>query len=89
VTLALAAIGIGFGLVSGSLAIVFAGVSSTIDAAMTFLSLAVARLVLLEGSRRGRPDLNGGNGARSSSWQGGHSALSHGPLPLSLGSPSL
>ena len=51
-TLALAAIGVGFGLVSGSLAIVFDGVSSTIDAAMTFLSLAVARLVLLEGSRR-------------------------------------
>lgn len=51
-TLALAALGVGFGLVSGSLAIVFDGVSSTIDAAMTFLSLAVARLVLLEGSRR-------------------------------------
>ena len=52
VTLALAAIGVGFGLVSGSLAIVFDGVSSTIDAAMTFLSLAVAQLVRLEGSRR-------------------------------------
>jgi len=52
VTVALAAIGVGFGLVSGSLAIVFDGVSSTIDAAMTLLSLAVARLVLLEGSRR-------------------------------------
>lgn len=52
VTLALAVIGVGFGLVSGSLAIVFDGVSSTIDAAMTFLSLAVARLVLRDGSRR-------------------------------------
>ena len=52
VTLALAAIGVGFGLVSGSLAIVFDGVSSTIDAAMTVLSLAVARLVLQDGSRR-------------------------------------
>lgn len=51
-TILLAAVGVGFGLVSGSLAIVFDGVSSTIDAAMTFLSLAVARLVLLEGSRR-------------------------------------
>jgi predicted Co/Zn/Cd cation transporter (cation efflux family) len=51
-TMLLAAVGVGFGLVSGSLAIVFDGVSSTIDAAMTFLSLAVARLVLLEGSRR-------------------------------------
>jgi predicted Co/Zn/Cd cation transporter (cation efflux family) len=51
-TLVLAAVGIGFGLISGSLAIVFDGVSSTIDAAMTFISLTVARLVLSEGSRR-------------------------------------
>lgn len=44
-TLLLAALGISFGLASGSLAIVFDGIGSSIDAAMTFLSLAVARLI--------------------------------------------
>lgn len=44
--------GIVFGLLSGSLAIVFDGVSSSIDAAMTLLALAVARLLAREGSRR-------------------------------------
>lgn len=44
-TLLLAAIGVSFGVASGSLAIAFDGIGSAIDAAMTFLSLAVARLL--------------------------------------------
>jgi predicted Co/Zn/Cd cation transporter (cation efflux family) len=51
-TVLLAAIGVGFGIVSGSLAIVFDGIGSSIDAAMTFLSLAVARLLARGDSRR-------------------------------------
>ncbi len=51
-TVAIAFVGVGFGIVSGSLAIIFDGVASSINAAMTFLSLAVARLLAREGSRR-------------------------------------
>jgi predicted Co/Zn/Cd cation transporter (cation efflux family) len=51
-TALLAAIGVGFGLASGSLAIVFDGIGSSIDAAMTFLSLGVARLLARGDSRR-------------------------------------
>jgi predicted Co/Zn/Cd cation transporter (cation efflux family) len=51
-TAVLAATGVGFGLASGSLAIVFDGIGSSIDAAMTFLSLAVARLLARGDSRR-------------------------------------
>ncbi|TVQ57911.1 MAG: cation transporter [Rhodobacteraceae bacterium] len=43
--LLVAALGIGFGIVSGSFAILFDGVFSLIDAAMTVLSLFVARLI--------------------------------------------
>ena len=40
-----ACLGIGFGIVSGSFAILFDGVFSMVDAAMTVLSLVVARLI--------------------------------------------
>lgn len=40
-----AALGLGFGIVSGSFAILFDGVFSLVDAAMTVLSLFVARLI--------------------------------------------
>ncbi len=51
-TVVLAALGVGFGIVAGSLAIVFDGIGSSIDAGMTFLSLAVARLLARGDSRR-------------------------------------
>jgi cation diffusion facilitator family transporter len=51
-TVVIAAVGVVFGILSGSLAIIFDGVASSINAAMTFLSLAVARLLAREGSRR-------------------------------------
>lgn len=45
VTLCIAAIGIGFGLASGSFSIVFDGVYSLVDASMSALSLVVVRLI--------------------------------------------
>lgn len=45
VTLFIAAIGIGFGLASGSFSIVFDGVYSMVDASMSGLSLVVVRLI--------------------------------------------
>jgi predicted Co/Zn/Cd cation transporter (cation efflux family) len=51
-TLAIAAIAVGFGLVSGSTAILFDGAFSGIDAAITWLTLVVARLIPQAGSRR-------------------------------------
>src|SRR5690606_5706179 len=44
-TLLVAALGIGFGLLSGSFAIVFDGVYSLIDACMTMAGLLVVRLI--------------------------------------------
>src|SRR5215472_4355194 len=45
VTVIVSAFGVGFGLLSGSLSIVFDGVFAAIDAAMSCLALFVARLV--------------------------------------------
>ena len=52
VTVALALLGLAFGLVSGSLAIVFDGVFSVIDAAMAGLALFVSRLVTRQTENR-------------------------------------
>jgi len=52
VTFLLAVIGIVFGLLSGSLAIVFDGMFNMVDTAMSILALLVARLLISEGSRR-------------------------------------
>lgn len=49
---AIAAVGVLLGFLSGSLAIMFDGLFSLIDAAVTLLMLAVARLVASEGNRR-------------------------------------
>jgi predicted Co/Zn/Cd cation transporter (cation efflux family) len=54
--LLVAALGIGFGIVSGSYAILFDGVFSLADAAMTALSLVVARLITRSTVARGLPD---------------------------------
>ncbi len=51
-TLLIAAIAVGFGLLSGSTAIVFDGFFSGVDAAITWLTLLVARLIPQAGSRR-------------------------------------
>ncbi len=51
-TLAIACVGILLGLLADSVAIIFDGLFSLIDAAITMLMLAVARLVSSEGSRR-------------------------------------
>lgn len=51
-TLVAAALGIVFGLLSGSMAVVFDGFFSGIDAAVTWLMLLVARLVARESSAR-------------------------------------
>ncbi len=51
-TLGIAAIGVGLGLLAGSTAIVFDGFFSGLDAAITWLSLVVARLIPREGNRR-------------------------------------
>lgn len=45
VTLAIAALGVGFGLASGSFSIVFDGVYSLVDASMSLLSLVVVNLI--------------------------------------------
>jgi cation diffusion facilitator family transporter len=52
VTVALALFGIVFGLVSGSLSIVFDGIYSVVDAAMSGLALFVSRLVTREADNR-------------------------------------
>src|SRR5262245_55586933 len=52
VTLLLAILGVVFGLVSGSGSIVFDGVYSTVDAAMSGLALFVSRLLTRRGSER-------------------------------------
>ena len=49
---AIALVGVILGFLSGSLAIMFDGLFSLIDAAVTLLMLAVARLVATEGNRR-------------------------------------
>lgn len=51
-TLAVSTLGVIFGLMSGSRSILFDGVFSSIDAAMSGLSLLVARLIARETSRR-------------------------------------
>lgn len=52
ITVGVASSGIFFGLLSGSLSIVFDGLFSVIDVAILMLALAVARLVQHEGDRR-------------------------------------
>ncbi len=52
VTFLLAITGVLFGLLSGSLAIVFDGMFNMVDTAMSILSLLVARLLTSEGNRR-------------------------------------
>ena len=52
VTIGVGAFGVLFGLLSGSLSIVFDGVFATIDAAMSMLALFVAKLLTSEGTRR-------------------------------------
>lgn len=54
-TLAIAALGIGFGVLSGSFSIIFDGAYSLIDAAMSLLALLVARRIAVD-ARRQRPD---------------------------------
>ncbi|MET0185122.1 MAG: cation transporter, partial [Achromobacter sp.] len=51
-TVALAMLGIIFGLLSGSQAIIFDGVFASIDAGMSILALVVSRLLLRSGSKR-------------------------------------
>ncbi|MBZ2189424.1 cation diffusion facilitator family transporter [Alcanivorax sp. JB21] len=51
-TLVVAGLGIALGLLSGSQSILFDGMFSTIDAAMSLLALFVSRLLMREGSRR-------------------------------------
>ncbi|WP_110675496.1 cation transporter [Salinicola sp. RZ23] len=51
-TLVVSALGVSLGLISGSEAILFDGVFSSIDAAMSMLALAVTRLVMRESTRR-------------------------------------
>ena len=51
-TLIVAGLGIALGLLSGSQSILFDGMFSTIDAAMSLLALFVSRLLMREGSRR-------------------------------------
>ncbi|MCC8395790.1 cation transporter [Paraburkholderia sp. MMS20-SJTR3] len=51
-TVLIAALGIAFGILSGSLAIIFDGMFSALDAAMCSLSLLVTRLLKQETSRR-------------------------------------
>lgn len=52
VTMLMAFMGVVFGLVSGSNAIVFDGVYSTVDSAMSLLALFVSRLLMKKGSAR-------------------------------------
>eukprot|EP01031_Cornospumella_fuschlensis_P014966 gene14966-18287_t len=50
-TIVVGATGVLFGLLSGSVSIVFDGVFSAVDAAMTLLALGVTRLIPRESSR--------------------------------------
>ncbi|MGL6250198.1 MAG: cation transporter, partial [Billgrantia desiderata] len=52
VTLVVSSLGVTFGLLAGSQSILFDGVFSTIDAAMSALALLVARLAVREASQR-------------------------------------
>ena len=52
VTLGVSSLGVTFGLLAGSQSILFDGVFSTIDAAMSGLALLVARLAVREASER-------------------------------------
>lgn len=52
VTLVVSGLGVGFGLLAGSRSILFDGVFSTIDAAMSGLALGVSRLAMREASER-------------------------------------
>lgn len=54
--LLVAVLGIGFGIYSGSFAILFDGVFSLVDAAMTVLSLFVARLITRSTLEKGLPE---------------------------------
>ncbi len=51
-TVVIAAMGVGFGLLSGSLAILFDGLFSLVDAGITWLMLVVARLVAQESDQK-------------------------------------
>ena len=51
-TVVIAALGVFFGLISGSLAIIFDGLFSAVDAVITWLMLVVARLVAQESNQR-------------------------------------
>lgn len=51
-TVAIGVFGVGFGALSGSLSIAFDGMFSVVDASMTFLALAVTRLIARKPSRR-------------------------------------
>lgn len=51
-TLFIASVGVAFGLLSGSQAVLFDGVFSLVDAMMVMLSLGVSRLLLSEGNSR-------------------------------------
>jgi predicted Co/Zn/Cd cation transporter (cation efflux family) len=51
-TVLIAGLGVLFGLISGSLAIIFDGLFSVVDAAVTWLMLVVARLVARESNQR-------------------------------------
>lgn len=54
-TLAIAALGIGFGLVSGSYSIIFDGIYSLVDASMSLLSLVVVKLITSSTATGGLP----------------------------------
>lgn len=54
-TLMVSALGVGFGLASGSFSILFDGVYSLVDAVMTILSLAVIRLIALSAVHSDHP----------------------------------
>lgn len=57
VTVILAAVGVVFGLLSGSSAILFDGVYALIDSSMTMLALLVSSLIVRSGQRQGGPRL--------------------------------
>ncbi|GHD18564.1 cation diffusion facilitator transporter [Tianweitania populi] len=55
VTLMTAVVGLGFGLLSGSSAILFDGVYTLIDASMTGIALLVSSLIVRSGTKQGKP----------------------------------
>ncbi|MBS9722327.1 cation transporter [Tianweitania sp. BSSL-BM11] len=55
VTLMTAVVGVGFGLLSGSSAILFDGVYSLIDTSMTGVALVVSSLIVRSGAKEGKP----------------------------------